>query len=73
MGKRLYCRWADDDCVGPSCNYAMCIRGKLLSGRVCGMYIRRKTDEGMGPEAIKVESIRLRGKLHQRLKEDDIL
>lgn len=72
MGKRVYCRWADDDCVGPSCQYAICIQGKLLSRGVCGEFVRRQTSEATGPEAIKVEDVKLRGKLHQRFKEDDL-
>ena len=69
----MYCRWADDDCVGHSCNYAVCIRGKLLSGGACGLYVKRQTSEELGPETIKVENIRLRGKLRHRFKEEDMI
>ena len=77
MGRRIYCRWADDDCVGPTCNYALCVRGRLLSNGVCGLSVKRKTNEEIGPEAIevdnKVDNIKFRGKLSRRFKEDEII
>ncbi|MFH0897219.1 MAG: hypothetical protein V1850_04130 [Candidatus Bathyarchaeota archaeon] len=77
MDQRIYCRWADDDCVGPTCNYATCIRGRLLSNGVCGLSVKRKTNEEAGPEAIEVDNIisniRLKGKLSRRFREDEII
>lgn len=76
-GRRIYCRWADDDCVGSTCNYSLCIRGKLLTNGVCGLSVKRKTNEEVGPETKKVdskiESVKLRGKILRRFRENDII
>jgi len=69
----MYCKWADDNCVGSKCNYALCIRGRLLSNGVCGLSIKRKTNEEMGPEVIKIENIKLREKLKKRFREEDLI
>ena len=76
IGRRVYCRWADDDCVGPSCNYALCIRGRLLLNGICGLSVKRKTNEETVPLTIetpnKMNNIKLSKKLSRRIKEDDL-
>ncbi|MEM2094370.1 MAG: hypothetical protein QXI32_03635 [Candidatus Bathyarchaeia archaeon] len=71
-GHRAHCRWADDDCAGPSCNYAICVREKMLSGGVCGLSVRRKTEEAHAPQPTLDPGIKLREKLARRFREDEI-
>ena len=74
VGNKMYCRWADDDCVGPTCNYALCIRGRILSNGVCGLTIKRKTnDQELNTEVIKLNEIKIKGKLLHRIGEDDLI
>ena len=71
-GQRVTCRWADDECAGPTCNYAICVREKMLTGGACGLSVRRKTEESETPQPSSEIGIRLRGKLARRFKEDEI-
>lgn len=73
-GRRIYCRWADDDCVGHTCNYAVCVRGRLLPNGVCGLTIKRKTEDIPSPVVVERNiDVKLRGKLNRRFKEDDLV
>lgn len=74
QGRQVYCRWADDDCSGATCNYAICIRGRLLPNGGCGLTIKRKTnDEDLSPEIIGDEpELKLKGKILKRIKGEDI-
>jgi len=51
----------------------MCIRERLLSNGVCGLSVKRKTDEEAAPEAIRMNDVKLRGKLLRRFREDDLI
>jgi len=73
LGKKVYCRWADDDCAGSSCNYAICVRGRLLSNGVCGLKIKRKTREDFDSSLEKGLEIKLKGKILKKFKKDDFL
>ncbi|MCW4038776.1 MAG: hypothetical protein NWF13_08595 [Candidatus Bathyarchaeota archaeon] len=73
QGRRAYCRWADDVCTGGTCNYALCVKSKLLPKGVCGQTIRRKTSDAFDPEAMEEPQIRLKGKILRRFRPDDIL
>ena len=64
--RRMYCRWAEDDCAGASCNYTICIKGRLLPNGVCGLTIKRKTSEDFDPNIEKGPSIKLNGRLLRR-------
>jgi hypothetical protein len=66
---RAYCRWADDQCSGPDCNYASCGRGRLLANGTCGLNVKRKTRDETGPEAFEAPPVKLR-KLRRRIRED---
>lgn len=69
----VYCRWADTNCTGPTCNYAICARGHLLPNGVCGLTVKRKTVEETEPEDVTVGvKMRLRGKVRQRLRDEDL-
>ena len=72
QGRRVYCRWAEDDCSGATCNYAICTRGRLLPNGMCGLNIKRKTDEDSGPEISDEPEIKLKGKILKRMKGEDI-
>ncbi|MHA1632294.1 MAG: hypothetical protein ACTSXC_05730 [Candidatus Freyarchaeota archaeon] len=39
--KIIWCQWAEDPCQGPSCRYAVCIRGQLQKDLTCGMSIQK--------------------------------
>ena len=73
MGSRIYCRWADDDCSGPGCNYALCLQKRLVTGEVCGLTVRRKTREEIDPEGVPVVNVRVKGKLLRRFREDELI
>jgi len=73
MGQRIYCRWADDDCSGPRCNYALCLQKRLLAGGICGLTVRRKTKEELAPEATPGVSVLVKGKLLRRFREDELI
>ncbi|MCK4243715.1 hypothetical protein KAX03_02490 [Candidatus Bathyarchaeota archaeon] len=67
---KIYCRWADDVCAGPTCKYAICARGRLLANGVCGFTVKRKTVE-TEPQEKKI-TIKIRGKTLQRLKGEEL-
>lgn len=73
MERRIYCRWADDDCSGPECNYALCLQRRLVTGGICGLTIRRKTKEELAPEATPEMNVRVKGKLLRRFREDELI
>ena len=68
----MLCRWGEDECRGPSCNYSSCAKGRMLANGLCGIMIRRKTN-GLDEEGFKqVQGIRVRGKLSKRLGEKEL-
>ena len=70
--QRIYCRWADDDCSGPECNYAICLQRRLVGGGLCSLTIRRKTDEEIAPEDLKID-VKAKGKLLRRFRDDELI
>jgi len=73
QGQRAYCRWADDTCTGGTCNYAVCVKSKLLSNGLCGLSIKRRTSEDSGPELLEEPQIKLKGKIRRRFRSDELL
>ena len=71
-GQRAYCRWADDECTGGTCNYALCIKSRLLPQGVCGLAVKRITNEDAVPETLEKPKVKLRGKILKRFKEEEI-
>lgn len=71
--RMAYCRWADDKCTDGTCNYAICIKSKLLPNGVCGLAIKRKTYEDSDPEIFEEPKIKIKGKLLRRFKVEDII
>jgi len=72
QGKRAYCRWADDDCAGATCNYTVCLKGRLLPNGTCGLTIKRKTSEEATPDTMKLPEIRLHGRMQKKIGEDEL-
>ena len=72
MGKVIWCEWLEQECLGPSCAYASCIRNKLLNNNKCGLVIKRITRDALKPDDFKV-NVRLKGKLANMLNDDDLV
>ena len=68
----MYCRLADDKCLGPSCKFAICVRNKLLPDGTCALTIRRVTSLSEIPPEQAVQGFKVKGKLKQRLGEEEI-
>jgi len=70
-GNDVWCRLADEKCNVANCNYATCIKRRLLPEGICGETVKRKTidkriEETVGP------SIKLRGKTLRRVGEKEV-
>lgn len=71
-GRTTWCSWTDEPCDPKNCNYAMCYKRQLLDNGVCGFSIKRKTREGVEPEDVFREEIKVRGKLARKIGEKKI-
>ena len=71
-GRDIYCTWAEDSCTGGKCNYAICIKRRLLTDGICSMTIRRKLKEETFPETIEEPNFRIRGKTLRRLGKEEL-
>lgn len=71
-GGKVLCRWGEDECRGPSCNYAKCIRGRMLANGLCGLTIRRRTRGVEEEEIDEIQGVRIRGRLSSRLREKEL-
>lgn len=70
-GDKAWCRWTDEECDVANCNYAICVRRRLLPGGICGEKIRRKTTD-ITPEEALGPTIKLRGRALRRMGEREI-
>ena len=61
-----WCSWTNDNCIGPSCSYALCIRSKLLPGNRCGLVVRRITVDKVKLKDFEL-NLKIPGKLAQRI------
>jgi len=52
----LYCRWANDICIGYKCNYASCVKGAILPNGLCGLTARQQRRKK--PKSIEIELLR---------------
>ncbi|MBS7288563.1 MAG: hypothetical protein KIH01_07430 [Candidatus Freyarchaeota archaeon] len=43
--KFIWCQWAEDPCQGPSCKYAVCVKGQLQKDLTCGLSVRKEHRE----------------------------
>ena len=64
--------WTSDPCEPKSCTYAICRKRQLLDNGVCGLSIKRKTQESTRPEDIFRDEIKVRGKLMRKTGEKRI-
>ena len=70
-GNTIWCRWTEDDCEVANCQYAACIKRRLLPAGVCGEAIKRRTVESEPEETIK-PAVRLKGKAYRRIGEKEL-
>ncbi|MBS7618728.1 hypothetical protein KEJ25_09080 [Candidatus Bathyarchaeota archaeon] len=66
-----WCTYTNDYCVGYKCNYASCIRNKLLNDGVCGLTIKRRAEDLEPPEELDIQ-VKIRSKLMKKLGEKEI-
>jgi hypothetical protein len=67
----VWCRWTEDDCNIANCNFAICVKRRLLPAGICGETVKRKTTEKRLEEAIG-PPVRLRGKTLRKVGEKEI-
>jgi hypothetical protein len=70
-GDTVWCRWTEEDCDLASCNFATCVKRRLLPRGVCGESVRRKTVE-TEPEKTEIPTVKLKGKALRKLGEREI-
>lgn len=66
-GKSTWCTWGEEECDPTKCTYAVCSKRQLLDNGVCGLTIKRRTQDDSNPEDFKVLEIRARGKLAKKI------
>ena len=71
-GSISWCQWTEEPCQPKKCNYAMCYKRQLLDNGVCGLTIKRRTQEESRPEEILRDEIKVRGKLMRKTGEKRI-
>ncbi|MBI2937266.1 MAG: hypothetical protein HYY22_03585 [Thaumarchaeota archaeon] len=71
-GSTVKCLWTNDICIGSSCSYALCIRGKMLAGNRCGLTVKRVTADSVRPDEFDLDK-KLKVKLSKRIKDVDDL
>ncbi len=47
-GQKIWCTFTNDTCDVPKCAYVQCLRNKLLTGNLCGLTIKRVTEDKTG-------------------------
>ena len=73
QGNVIKCLWINDECIGSSCSYAICVRGKMLVGKQCGLTIRRLTTDITRNDDFTLDE-KLKRRLDKRIKDvDDVL
>lgn len=66
----LWCDWIEGECIGPSCTYAQCLRGKMMTDNRCGLVVRRVTTDTIKPDDFKLD-FKISRKLTRRLGRDE--
>ena len=67
-----WCKWAMDNCIGPNCTFAFCIKHALREDKLCGLKVRREVKETK-PEKEEREPViseRLKQKIKKRLRRE---
>lgn len=72
QGDKSWCDWGSDACSPKDCNYAVCVKRRLLPNGVCGFTIKRKTAEDIKPEEFMTESLKAKSKLLRRMGEKEV-
>lgn len=72
QGRNAWCDWTSEPCDVKSCNFAMCYKRQLLDNGVCGMSIKRRTQEDIEPEEFIPQEIRVKGKIVRKLGEKNV-
>jgi len=67
----IWCGLADEKCNVANCNYATCIKRRLLPRGICGETVKRKTTERRMEETVG-PPIKLRGKTLRRVGEKEV-
>lgn len=70
-GNIVWCRWTEDPCDVKKCNYATCMKRRLLPGGICGETVKRKTVERR-PEEVTGPVVKLKGKALRKIGEKEI-
>ncbi|MEM2429182.1 MAG: hypothetical protein QW779_01425 [Nitrososphaerales archaeon] len=68
-GNTLWCNWSNENCIGSSCSYALCVRAKMLPQGRCGLVVKRVTTDKIKLEDFKLD-VKIPGKLAQRIGDD---
>ena len=71
--KSFYCLMVEDECVGSKCAYASCVRGRLLSGGLCGFNVKRKTSFLDEVPEEEPELKKAKVKLPRKISDEDLL
>ncbi|KYH38586.1 MAG: hypothetical protein AYL30_003980 [Candidatus Hecatellales archaeon B24] len=71
-GGKAYCRFADDLCSGANCKFTICLRNKLLPDGTCALTIKRLSAASEIPPEKAVKGFKVKGKLKQRLGEEEV-
>lgn len=67
----IWCRWTEEECNIANCNFATCVKRRLLPAGVCGETVKRKTTEKRVEEIVGTP-VRLRGKTLRKVGEKEI-
>ena len=71
-GKTSWCNWTSEPCNPKGCTYAMCHKRQLLETGVCGLTVKRKTNDQLRPEDMFQDEIHVRGKIARKTGEKSI-
>lgn len=72
QGRLVWCTWTSEPCNPASCNYAICVKRRILPNGVCASSIRRRTREDEQPEDLLKDELKVRGKLLRKTGEKKI-
>lgn len=68
---RAWCTYTNDYCVGYRCNYAVCIRNRLLNNGLCSLSIKGSREELLPPEQSELQ-VKVRSKILKKLGEKEL-
>ena len=71
-GRTAWCQWTEEPCQPKKCNYAVCSKRQLLDNGVCGLSMKRRTQEDTRPEEYLRDEIKVSSKLMRKTGEKRI-